>query len=118
MKYVLLASAICLMFFCLTCQEEEAAVSLRLSNPQGKAVPFYGYYIMSTSTDTFFMDDYTPREYNFSLERGQSASGIMYKDTIDVVDTLQFEVFVNGEEHLNQKVTEITQVIQFQVSAQ
>ncbi|MDH4211500.1 MAG: hypothetical protein OEV79_08630 [candidate division WOR-3 bacterium] len=98
--------------------EEEAGVSLRLTNPQGLSVPFYGSYMISSATDSVIMDDYTDIEYNFTLSSGESAEGWVRKDTVDVVDTLHFQAFVNGEEEVSLKTTLIIELIQFSVSAQ
>lgn len=98
--------------------EEEAGVSLQVTNPQGLAVPFYGSYKISSAADSVIMDDYTDAEYNFTLSSGESAEGWLYKDTLDIVDTLHFQAFVNGEEEVSLKTTLPMQVIQFSISAQ
>jgi len=98
--------------------EEEAGVSLRMTNPQGLAVPFYGSYMISSAADSVILDDYTDAEYNFTLNSGESAEGWLRKDTTDTVDTLHFQAFVNGVEELSLKTTLIIEIIQFSVSAQ
>jgi hypothetical protein len=98
--------------------EEEAGVSLRMTNPQGLSVPFYGSYMISSAADSVIMDDYTDAEYNFTLSSGESAEGWLRKDTTDIVDTLHFQAFVNGEEEISLKTTTMIEIIQFSVSAQ
>jgi hypothetical protein len=98
--------------------EEEAGVSLRLTNPQDLAVPFYGSYTISSAIDSVIIDGYTDAEYNFTLPGGDGAEGWVRKDTADTVDTLHFQVFVNGEEELSIKTTSMDEVIQFSVSVQ
>lgn len=117
-RIVLMLFAASLLLYVGCGGEEEADISLTLTNPQGLAVPFNGYYILSTAPDTIDMVGYTDAEYNFTLASGESAHGMVYKDTIDVVDTLHFQAFVNGEEELSVKATTLLEVIQFQVSAQ
>ena len=119
MKSIVLVVFASLLLMYLGCGgEEEAGVSLRMTNPQGLAVPFYGSYMISSAADSVIMDDYTDAEYNFTLSSGESAEGWLRKDTTDAVDTLHFQAFVNGEEELSLKATSMTQIIQFSVSAQ
>ncbi len=117
-NFLLVFFAVSLLLYVGCGGEEEAGVSLRLTNPQGLSVPFYGSYMISTAADSVIMDDYTDTEYIFTLASGESAEGWVRKDTTDVVDTLHFQVFVNGEEELSQTTTTMIEVIQFQVSAQ
>ena len=98
--------------------EEGAGVSLRLTNPQNIAVPFHGYYQLSTAIDSVLMEGYTNDEYNFTLSSGESIEGWVRKDTTDTVDTLHCQVFVNGEEELSLKTTSMDEVIQFDITAQ
>lgn len=104
----------------LTCGgDTEADITIDLTNPQDLAVKYNGYYILTTAPgDTVPMDGYTPDEYTFTLQEGDGASGMVYKDTIDIVDTLHFRLLMNGDEELSQKTTTLIEVIQFQITAQ
>ncbi len=119
MKSIVLVVFAAFLLMYVSCGgEEEAGVSLRMTNPQGLSVPFYGSYKISSAADSVILDDYTDTEYNFTLSSGESAEGWLRKDTVDVVDTLHFQAFVNGEEEVSLKTTLIIEVIQFSVSAQ
>jgi len=102
----------------LNCGADSVDVTISLTNPNNKTVPFNGYYILAATGDSVVMDAATPREYNFTLETGEGVSGSVFKDTTDVVDTLHFQVFFGNEEKLSQKVTTLLEVIQFQIEAQ
>lgn len=102
----------------LNCSADSVDVSISLTNPNNKAVPFDGYYILTATSDSIVMDAATPREYSFTLEKGEGVSGSVFKDATDIVDTLHFQVFFGDEEKLSQKVTSMLQVIQFQIEAQ
>lgn len=97
--------------------EEETSVSIRMTNPQGLTVPFYGYYRLSTATDSILMEGYTDDEYNFNLAGGESVEGWVYKDTTDVVDTLHVQMFVNGEVEMSEFATSMIDTIPFSVTA-
>ena len=108
-----------IMLLSLTCGgDTEADITINLTNPQDKAVKYNGYYILSATGDTVPMAGYTPGEYAFTLEKGDGASGIMYKDTIDIVDTLHFQLLLDGDEEVSQKTTMLIEIIQFQITAQ
>ena len=107
------------MLLSLTCGgETEADITINLTNPQDKAVKYNGYYVLSATGDTVTMAGYTPEEYTFTLEKGDGASGRVYKDTIDIVDTLSFQLLMNGDEQASQKTTILIEIIQFQITAQ
>ncbi len=101
----------------LNCGKEEAEIKLSLTSPQNIAIPFNGYYKLSTG-DSVAMKDYTPKEYNFILKKGESASGIVYKDTMNLTDTLHFQILKDGKEEISRKVTMLIEIIQFQITAQ
>lgn len=118
MKKILLLIFIGLIISSLNCGSDSADVRISLTNPNNKAVPFNGYYILTATSDSVTMEGSTPGEYTFSLAKGESATGTVYKDTVDIIDTLYFQVFLNDEEQLSQKVTTLLEVIQFQIQAQ
>ena len=97
--------------------EEETSVSIRMTNPQGIAVPFYGYYRLSTAVDSALMEGNTNDEYNFNLSSGESIEGWVYKDTTDVIDTLHVQMFVNGEEEMSEFGTSMIDTIPFSLTA-
>ena len=102
----------------LNCGADSVDVRISLTNPNNKTVPFDGYYILAATGDSIVMDAATPREYTFTLETGEGVSGLVFKDTTDLIDTLHFQVFFGNEEKLSQKVTTLIEVIQFQIKAQ
>lgn len=93
-------------------------VTLSLTNPQNLSVSFTGYYIVTATGDSVPMNGVTPREYNLSMEKGDGLTGMVHKDGANMTDTLHFQVLVNGEEEVTQKVTIPSQIIQFQVTVQ
>lgn len=102
----------------LNCGADSVDVRISLTNPNNKTVPFDGYYILTATSDSIVMDATTPREYSFTLEKGEGVTGSVFKDTTDLIDTLHFQVFFGDEEKLSQKVTTLIEVIQFQIEAQ
>lgn len=118
MKKILLFLFAGILISSLNCGSDTADVRINLTNPNNKAVPFSGYYIITATSDSVEMEGSTPREYTFTLSKGESATGSIFKDTLDVVDTLHFQVFLNDEEQLSHKVTTLIEVIQFSIQAQ
>lgn len=107
------------MLLSLTCGgDTEADITINLTNPQDKAVKYNGYYVLSATGDTTTMAGYTPGEYTFTLEKGDGASGRVYKDTVDIVDTLSFQLLLDGATQLDTIVTIPGVIIQFAVTAQ
>ena len=111
---------LCVLLCCsvlLTCSKKFDVV-LSLTNPQDIPVAFTGYYWDPVSADSVPLDGTTPREYDFVMEKGDEISGIVHKDGPNTEDTLHFQIFVDGEERITQKVTIPSQMIQFQLTAQ
>jgi hypothetical protein len=104
----------------LNCGKDEAEITLSLTNPQDKAIPFNGYYKLSATGDSVEMKDHTPKDYSFILKKGESASGMVYKDTTAGLDTLNFKMLKDGKEMDSKSITLPTWLggIQFQVTAQ
>jgi hypothetical protein len=118
MKKIILLLFAGILISSLNCGSDTADVRIDLTNPNNKAVPFSGYYIITATNDSVAMVGSTPGEYTFTLSKGESATGLIYKNTADIVDTLHFQVFLNDEEKLSQKVTTLSEVIQFSIQAQ
>jgi hypothetical protein len=118
MKKTLLLIVIGILVSIYSCGSDTADVRISLTNPNDKAVPYSGYYKIAATGDSVAMQGATPGEYTFILEKGESATGRVLKDTTDVVDTLHFQIFLNDEEKLSQKVTNLTEIIQFTIQAQ
>ena len=104
----------------LNCGKKEAEITLSLTNPEDKAIPFNGYYKLSATGDSVEMKDHTPKDYSFILKKGESASGMVYKDTADFIETLNFRILKDGKEMDNKSITVPTWIggVQFQVTAQ
>jgi hypothetical protein len=100
------------------CLKKEVENTISLTNPQGKAVPFNGYYKLTATGDSVIMYDYTPKEYTFSLHKGEGATGLIYKDTTDMIDTLYLVIKSGDSELLSKKMTSILEAVQFQITAQ
>jgi hypothetical protein len=107
-----------LIMFSITCGKKSVEITLSLTNPNNKAVPFDGYYKLPATGDSVAMDGATPEEYIFTLEKGENATGLVYKDTIDIVDTLHFRILFDGEEKNSYKTTTLIEQIQFTITAQ
>jgi hypothetical protein len=118
MKKIILVLFAGILILSLNCGSDTADVRIDLTNPNNKAVPFSGYYIITATNDSVAMVGSTPGEYTFTLSKGESATGSIFKDTLDVLDTLHFQLFLNDEEKLTQKVTTMIEVIQFSIQAQ
>ncbi|MGB3340198.1 MAG: hypothetical protein WBB37_01805 [bacterium] len=118
MKKIILLLFAGILVSSLNCGGNTADVRISLTNPNNKTVPFSGYYIITATNDSVAMVGSTPREYTLTLSKGESTTGSIYKNTVDVVDTLHFQVFLNDEEKLSQKVTTLIEVIQFSIQAQ
>ena len=118
MKKCLLLFIAVIVFMNIHCGSDTANVRISLTNPNDIAVPFSGYYIITTTSDSVVMEGSTPGEYTFSLSQGESATGQLFKNSVDIVDTLHFQLFLNDEEQLSQKTTTIQEVIQFSIQAQ
>ncbi len=117
MKKILLAISIVLVFFCLTCTRE-ADVTIRLTNPSNKTVPFRLKYTPPEGGEIQYRD-YTPREYVITIKKGQTLKGEAYKDTLDILDVLHFQLLLNGEERIVEDlVYGLIQKVSFQVTAE
>ncbi len=113
-KYLLLVCA-GLVLFGLSCPKKEFDVLLSFANPQSKSVPFNGYYLVSSTGDSVAMKGSTPGEYRLTAKSGEQINGTVYKDSPDLVDTLQFKISVDEEEKVNQRTTNRMLVISFQI---
>jgi hypothetical protein len=86
-----------LMILGLACSKSKD-ITLELTNPQGIAVAFDGYYKINDEAEVDMTGE-TPEEYDFTLEKGDDVMGLVYKsDTTNFTDTLHFQVFIDGEE--------------------
>ncbi|MDH5186340.1 MAG: hypothetical protein ACETVX_01100 [bacterium] len=118
MKKLLTLFFVAVIILSLNCGKKEAEIKLSLTNPQDLAIPFNGYYKLAATGDSVAMKDHTPKEYTFILKKGESASGIVYKDTADFTDTLHFRILQDDSEIMSKKMTSILDAVQFQVTAQ
>ena len=101
MKKLFLILFIGIIIIISTCAKQQFDMTIRLTNPQGKAVKYGGYYKLEATGDSVSMAGYTPGEYTFTMKQGDVVSGICYKDTIDIVDTLNFKLLANDEQKLD-----------------
>ncbi len=99
----------------VTCTSSKDVV-LSLTNPQGLAVAFTGYYYDTETSDTTILDGATPREYMFTISKNDVIEGSVHKDGPDVIDTLQFEIFVDEETLMVQRVTIPSNDIHFTIT--
>lgn len=121
MKKLMLFFFVLFMALALNCGgTKEFDVTMQLSNPQDKAVKFGGYYVLEETADSVPIQGYTPEEYNFTVEKGDKIHGQVYKDTVDVADTLNFKLLVDDEEKYDLNVTMPypLQAIQFQLTVE
>ncbi len=118
MKKLFLVFFMGIILLSLNCGTDSIDVKISLTNPNNKTVPFNGYYKLAATGDSVVMDAATPGEYTFTLEKGESLNGSVFKDTTDLVDTLHFQLFLGDEEKLSHKVTTSQEIIQFQIEAQ
>ncbi|MEO0127841.1 MAG: hypothetical protein ABIL44_08850 [candidate division WOR-3 bacterium] len=97
-------------------------VKISLTNPQNLAVAFDGYYILNQGNQEP-MTGTTPKDYEFSMKKGDQLSGIVYKsDSTNFTDTLRFQVYIDDVEQpsLLRNIVIPTQLggIQFQFTVQ
>jgi hypothetical protein len=104
---------VCLLV--VTCSSSKDVV-LSLTNPQGKALAFTGYYFDTETTDTTLMDGSTPRDYMFVISKSDVIEGTVHKDGPDTIDTLQLAVIVDDETLMVQKVTIPSMNIEFTIT--
>jgi len=107
-----------LMIACLlvvTCSSSKDVV-ISLTNPQGLAVAFTGYYFDTETSDTTILDGSTPREYLFTVSKNDVIEGSVHKDGPDVIDILQLEIFVDEETLMVQRVTIPSNNINFTIT--
>lgn len=103
-KLVLPFLAVCVLLALNCGGTKEFDITIHLTNPQDKAVKFGGYYVLEDTGDSVTLEGYTPEEYNFTMEEGDKIHGVVYKDTVDVIDTLNFRLLADDVEKLNQNV--------------
>lgn len=118
MKKLSFAIVLIVLLSLSACLKKEVETTISLTNPQGKAVPFNGYYKLTATGDSVVMHDYTPKDFAFNLHKGEGATGLIYKDTTDMVDTLHLVIKSGDSELLNRKMTSILEAVQFQITAQ
>jgi hypothetical protein len=121
MKNVFLLLFTISMIFALRCSStSEFDIVMNVTNPQGKAVKFSGYYLLEATGDSVPMGEYTPETYSFTMQKGDRCTGLVYKDTVDVTDTLNLRILSNDDEKVNLSVTfpYPLQAIQFDITAQ
>ena len=118
MKKLFLVFFMEIILLSLNCGANSIDVRISLTNPNNNTVPFSGYYIITATSDSVVTEGSTPSEYTFTLGKGEGATGIIFKDTVDVVDTLHFQVFLNDEESLSQIATTKIEVFRFSIQAQ
>lgn len=108
-----------LMLLTLTCGTGDFDITINITNPQDLAVKYGGYYILEATGDSIPMEGYTPGEYTFTMSKGDKVEGFVFKDTTDVVDTLNFQLLADDEEKINESVTLPGPIgIQFQLTVQ
>ena len=117
MKKFILMLGIALIFSSITCTRE-ADITIKLTNPSNKIVPFKLKYTPPTGGELQFRD-YTPKEYTITIRKGETLKGEVYKDTLDLIDVLHFQLLLNGEEKLVNDITwGFVQKIEFQVTGE
>ena len=100
-KLVLSFLVICVLLALNCGGTKEFDITMHLTNPNDKAVKFGGYYVLVETDDTVQVEGYTPEEYNFTVEEGDRIRGLVYKDTVDVIDTLNFRLLADDDEKFN-----------------
>ena len=108
-----------LILLTLTCGTSEFDITINVTNPQDLAVKYGGYYKLEATGDSIPMEGYTPGEYTFTMAKGDMVEGLVFKDTIDVIDTLNLQILADDDEKVNENVILPTPVgIQFQLTVE
>ncbi|MEO0225927.1 MAG: hypothetical protein ABIL05_03125 [candidate division WOR-3 bacterium] len=103
MKWLMILCMISLLEINLVgCSKNELDITLKLSNPQNKAVSYRGYYMNMEKGDSVVISGATPYEYKFNVRSGGLVKGAIYKESKDVIDTLLFQLFIEDDKRLEQ----------------
>ncbi len=97
-------------------------VRISLTNPQNMPVAFDGHYQFNQESEEE-MTGTTPKEYEFSMKKGDQLTGIVYKsDSTNFTDTLRFQVYIDDVEQTQMRQNIVhpypIEAIQFQCTVQ
>lgn len=104
MKKCLPVLWISLIILTLGCFNRDLDITMKMTNPSNKPVPFkLGY--TPPNTGEIQVRDYTPKEYTVSIKKDEILNGWVIKDTFDILEVVHFQLLVNGEERLVDDIT-------------
>ncbi len=104
MKKAILIVCAGIFILSLGCLDSDTDITMELTNPSHKAVPFKIHYKLSDGGEVSYRD-YTPKEYIVTLKRGQSLDGEVSKDTLDILEVVHFSLIQDGKEKLSDDIT-------------
>jgi len=97
-----------LLLFEPGCTNQEKTVNIKLTNPQGKAVEFSGYYTVESTGDSVPVSGNTPGEYEIAPRMsGDLIGGVVSKtSTTETSDSLKLSITVGGTEEYSAATTQ------------
>jgi len=116
-KWIALLS-VSLLILGIACSQSKD-ITISLTNSQGIAVAFDGYYQVNSGTQES-MTGTTPWEHTIVMDKGDVLDGQVFKsDTSNVTDTLRVAILIDGNEELTENVIlPIVHIAQFHVEVQ
>jgi hypothetical protein len=103
------------------CMASEGIVTLKLDNPDGKAVPFIIWY-KSNLTDSTLVSGSTPWQEDLTVETsGDKVEGWVFRadtDSSTFSDVLDFEILFNGKQQEKHSITYLMLGAQFFLTIQ
>jgi hypothetical protein len=95
----------------------DSGVTIRLTSPQGKAVPFSGWYEVQSTGDRTTVAASTPRDYSVSIGPAtEVVRGEFAKEPGIDTDTLRLEVLVGGISRMSGETDSWVEALVFQVT--
>ena len=94
-------------------------ITISLTNAQGIAVDFDGYYQVNNGTQET-MTGSTPWDHTIVMDKGDVLDGQVFKsDTSNMTDTLRVAILIDGNEELTENIViPIIQIAQFHLEVQ
>lgn len=95
----------------------DSTVTVRLTSPHGKTVPFSGWYEIRSTGDRTTVAASTPRDYNLDIGPAtEVVRGEFAKEPGIDTDTLRLEVLVGGIPRMSGETDSWVEALVFQVT--
>jgi hypothetical protein len=99
----------------------QGTVTLKVSNPDGKAVPFIIWYKSNLNDSTYVISS-TPWEEDLTVEMsGDKVEGTIMKNILNVTnleEDIHFEMLFNGKPQAEETITLLTLTAEFSLAIQ